>query len=55
MITGLNGVDFEEAYQNLVRMSIEGTDVNFVDLETLKKSKVIAGRPKDLEDIRNLT
>ena len=55
IITGLNGIDFEKAYKNKIEIRFDDIDVNFIDLEDLKKSKRIAGRPKDLEDIKNLT
>jgi hypothetical protein len=38
-----------------VQIEIEGTQVNFIDLENLKKNKQASGRLQDLADIESLT
>lgn len=44
--------DHEVLY--LVEVIIEGTRVNFIDLDNLKKNKRATGRHQDLADLENL-
>ena len=48
------GVDFQTCYPNRVVVEIEGVQVNFIDLENLKKNKKATGRKQDLADLENL-
>ncbi len=54
LINTLSGVDFETCYSSRVQIEIEGTQVNFIDLENLKKNKQASGRLQDLADIESL-
>jgi len=54
LITDLKGVEFEECFSDKVEVEIEGTKVNFIDLENLKKNKQATGRHQDLADVENL-
>ena len=54
VISTLEGVDFETCYAARVEVVIDGTLVNFIDLENLKKNKRAAGRPQDLADLEHL-
>lgn len=54
MLTTVPGVEFEECYANRVIVELDGTDVNFIDLENLKKNKRASGRYQDLADLENL-
>ncbi|MCB0249115.1 MAG: hypothetical protein KDI07_11100, partial [Anaerolineae bacterium] len=54
MLTTVPGVEFEECYANRVVVELDGTDVNFIDLENLKKNKRASGRYQDLADLENL-
>jgi len=55
LITTLPGVDFGHCYASRVSVAIEGTTVDFIDLEDLKSSKRASGRHQDLADLENLT
>ena len=55
IITGLNGIAFAEAYEERIVECFDGVNMNFIDLERLKASKRIAGRPKDFDDIEKLS
>jgi predicted nucleotidyltransferase len=46
--------DFEAAYAISLEADLEGVRFRYVDLETLVQMKEAAGRPVDLEDIRQL-
>lgn len=51
ILTAIDGVDFESAYQNRRRILIGEVEINVIDLETLLKNKRASGRPKDLVDV----
>ncbi|CAK0773461.1 conserved hypothetical protein [Gammaproteobacteria bacterium] len=54
LISTLSGIDFSECYMSRVQVEIEGTFLNFIDLENLRKNKQASGRHQDLADLDNL-
>ncbi len=54
ILTGTLGVTFEECFKNREIIETQGVKVNFISLPDLIKNKTAVGRPKDLEDLRNL-
>ncbi len=54
LIMGVPGVDFETCYAARNEEEIDGVQLNFIDLENLKRAKKASGRPQDLADIENL-
>lgn len=54
LFTTLPGVDFATCYPLRVQTEIEGVQVNFIDLDNLKKNKKAVGRLQDLADLENL-
>ena len=54
LLTSILGVNFETCYPKRVQVEIDGIQVNFIDLENLKKNKKAVGRHQDLADIENL-
>lgn len=54
ILTDLKGINFKECYSSRVEVKIEGTNINFIDLENLKKNKKALGRYQDLADLENL-
>jgi len=54
LITTTPGVDFEPCYAARAQTEIDGVQVNFIDLENLKRNKKAVGRHQDLADIENL-
>ncbi len=54
LLTSLTGVDFEDCYATRIQVAIEQVNVNFIDLENLKKNKMATGRLQDLADLENL-
>jgi hypothetical protein len=54
ILTRTLGVTFEECYTNKIVVETEGIAINFISLTDLIKNKQAVGRPKDLEDIKNL-
>jgi predicted nucleotidyltransferase len=52
IITGLTGMFFSEAYAAKVKGNYLGTFANFISYEDLIKSKKLAGRKKDLDDVQ---
>ena len=53
--TSISGVDFDECYQKRIVDTLDGTEVNLIDLEHLKKNKKASGRAKDIADLENLS
>jgi hypothetical protein len=54
ILTDLKGIEFKECYSSRVEVIIDGTKVNFIDRENLKKNKKATGRHQDLADFENL-
>lgn len=52
--TGISGVEFEECYSTRIVDTLDGIEVNIIDLPHLKTNKKAAGRLKDLADLENL-
>ena len=50
----IDGVAFAECHGSRIQTKVAGIRVPFIDLEHLRKNKRSAGRPKDLEDLRQL-
>lgn len=53
-ITTIPGVDFAACFEVRQAVQIDDINVNFIDLENLKKSKRTSARPQDLADLENL-
>jgi hypothetical protein len=54
IITTLPGVEFRECYKKRLQIEIEGVNINFIDLDNLRKNKEATGRLQDLADLEKL-
>lgn len=54
ILTSADGIEFEESYKAKVTIKIQKLDINFIDLENLKKNKIAVGRYQDLADLEKL-
>ena len=54
LLNSLPGVEFSPCYFSRIEIEIEGTRINFIDLENLKKNKLALRRHQDLADLENL-
>ena len=54
LITGIDGIDFEEAWQSRVPANLAGVPVSFLGRDALVRNKRAAARPKDLLDLEKL-
>lgn len=54
LLTEIDGVKFENCYENRKEVIIDDLHVNFIGYEDLLKNKKESGRPRDLDDIDNL-
>ncbi|MFH1159499.1 MAG: hypothetical protein V1733_00940 [bacterium] len=54
IVMSCDGVDFDVCYTNRIQVIIDGVDMNFIDLENLRKNKRASGRLQDLADLDNL-
>lgn len=55
ILTTLEGVDFDECFASKIVTTIDNIQMNFIDLENLKKNKKATGRLQDLADLENLS
>ncbi len=54
LLTSVSGLEFDHCFPLRVIINLEGVEVNFIDLENLKKNKKATGRLQDLADLENL-
>jgi hypothetical protein len=54
LLTGIKALAFDECYAAKIQAEIDGVQINFIDIDNLKKNKQASGRPQDLADIENL-
>ena len=54
ILTSIEGVEFSVCYEKRITVEIEGIQVDFIDLDNLKRNKKATGRLQDLADIDNL-
>ena len=51
LLTGIDGVDFDEAWQNRIGITIDDLQIDVLSKEHLLRNKLAAGRDKDQGDI----
>jgi hypothetical protein len=54
LLTEIDGVTFNECYENRKEIEIDELQINFIGYRDLIKNKKVSGRLKDLDDINNL-
>jgi hypothetical protein len=54
ILTALKDLKFKDCYKTKVKVEIRGLQINFIDIENLKKNKRATGRSQDLADVENL-
>ncbi len=54
IMTSLKDLSFHDCFSLRVQVKIEDVQVNFIDLDNLKKNKRAIGRFQDLADLENL-
>lgn len=54
LLTQPDGVDFDASYAQRFDLNYNNLLIHVISLEDFKKNKAASGRPKDLEDLRNL-
>jgi len=54
VLTGIDGVTFDECYKKRITISDEGLQVPFIGLGQLLKNKAASARPKDRIDLEEL-
>jgi hypothetical protein len=55
ILTTISGVGFEKCFAEKVADSLDGVEVNLINLEHLKANKKASGRFKDMDDLEHLT
>jgi hypothetical protein len=54
LLVSISGVSFEDAWDSLQFAPIDGFDIPVINKQLLLQNKRASGRPKDLEDVRQL-
>ncbi len=54
ILVTVSGIEFGDCFEQRVKVEIEGVEVNFIDLDNLRKNKKASGRLQDLADLDNL-
>jgi hypothetical protein len=54
ILTYASGLQFSDAYENRVYVTIGNVDVPFISVEDLRTNKMATGRPRDLADVADL-
>ena len=54
LMTGVKGLNFDEAYINSQIHTIEDLNIRVIQYEDLIKAKQASGRPRDIDDIEKL-
>ena len=54
IMTSLKELTFKDCFNSRLKVEIEGVQINFIDIDNLKKNKRAAGRLQDLADLENL-
>jgi predicted nucleotidyltransferase len=55
LLTEIDGVTFEECFKNKKEVEIDDLIVNFIGYTDLLRNKKETGRPRDIDDIDNLS
>ena len=54
ILTGVDGVTFQDSWRERIQADLDGIPVNVISLARLRENKKASGRPKDLDDLENL-
>jgi len=54
VVTSIDGVSFEECFENRLVIEVEGIPISYLSLEDLRENKKASGRFKDLNDLEHL-
>ncbi len=54
LLTGIDGVSFDECFERRTTVEIDGVAVDIISLEDLKTNKRASGRHQDLDDVARL-
>lgn len=54
LLTGIDGVNFDDAWERRLLVDINGLEIPFIGRDDLIKNKKSAGRPQDLADVTRL-
>lgn len=54
ILTAIDGVNFDQAWEGHVEVTVDRVQMHVIGLESIIKNKISAGRPKDLVDVAAL-
>lgn len=55
ILTTIDGVDFDDAWERRTTIELDGLSVDFIGRDDLIANKLASGRPQDLADVDRLT
>ncbi|MDP2794352.1 MAG: hypothetical protein Q8O25_09790 [Sulfurisoma sp.] len=55
LLTDIDGVDFDAAWSSRFECRIDELDIPFIGIDALKANKRASGRPRDIDDLENLS
>jgi hypothetical protein len=55
ILTSIDGVEFDHAWEKRIMVSLNGMNVPFIGRDDLITNKKAAGRPQDIADVYRLT
>jgi hypothetical protein len=54
LLMTITGVEFDSCFESRIVTLVDDVEINFIDLENLRRNKQAVGRPQDLADLDNL-
>ena len=54
LMTSADGLTFADCYAKKLTVEIEGVEIDFIDIDNLRRNKATTGRAQDLADLENL-
>ena len=54
ILNSIDGVNFDDAFQNKLLINIDGLDINYIGLRDFIDNKIASGRSQDIVDLKEI-
>jgi predicted nucleotidyltransferase len=54
ILNSIDGVNFDDAFQNKLLINIDGLDINYIGLKDFIDNKIASGRSQDIVDLKEI-